>query len=332
MKHSPLDFARRLKNGSFEKWKIVKDFIWFARKQFLYNASLSTDKDISKMRYTILRENHVIEKGMSMRNTKEGFGTQKVSALLGRLHKYYALYGGQDPAFLYYPLSTIGEYIRYTHGHSTVDITAIEQAYKDLCGKCGTFEAIDAGITNVTATGIKQQANGDFKSLLYSRHSIRYFKKQEPDADKPNKALELAQRTPSACNRQGWLTHVYMGDDCYKFLEWQGGARGFERDIHACILVTANIKAFLSYEIYQAYIDGGMYAMNLINSLHFVGFGTIPLSCGFHSDKLAKLKQFNIPENEVPIVIIGFGELYDEFKIAISTRKDVSKTNKFEKL
>ena len=29
-----------------------------------YNASIRTDKDMRKMQYTLLRENHIIEKGM----------------------------------------------------------------------------------------------------------------------------------------------------------------------------------------------------------------------------------------------------------------------------
>ena len=109
----------------------------------------------------------------------------------------------------------------------------------------------------------------------------------------------------------------------------QGGCRGFESEIRNSILVTANLKAFLSYEIHQAYVDGGLYAMNLINALHSLGLGTIPLSCAFDCDKLKLLSQFNIPEYEVPIVIIGIGHLYEKFNVAVSERKEISKTNTF---
>ena len=40
------------------------------------------------------------------------------------------------------------------------------------------------------------------------------------------------------------------------------------------------------YEVHQAYVDGGLYAMNLINALHSLGIGTIPLSVAFGYDKL----------------------------------------------
>lgn len=139
----------------------------------------------------------------------------------------------------------------------------------------------------------------------------------------------MAQRTPSACNRQGWKTHVFQGKKSIELVKWQGGCKGFEDELKYSILVTANLKAFLSYEVHQAYVDGGLYAMNLINAIHSLGLGCIPLSCGFNSPKLQQLKDFNIPENEVPIVLIAFGNLMDEFKIAISTRKPIGVTNTF---
>lgn len=69
--------------------------------------------------------------------------------------------------------------------------------------------------------------------------------------------------------------------------------------------------------------------MNLINALHSLGLGTIPLSCGFTHDKLKKLVDFDIPQNEVPIVIIGVGNLLENFNVAISKRKDIGQTNRF---
>lgn len=90
-------------------------------------------------------------------------------------------------------------------------------------------------------------------------------------------------------------------------------------------MVTSNMRAFLHHEPFQAYIDGGMYAMSLLYALHYKGLGTIPLSCGFHWTKLKKIHDyFDIPANEIPIEIIAFGELLDSFNVAVSKRKDVN--------
>lgn len=297
-----------------------------------YNASFSTNKDMRKMQYTLLREIHVIEKGMSMCNPKKGFGQAKVLALIERLSSYHTRYGVTDMAFMYYPLSTIKAYIAYQK-QDNVEIADIEDAFSKLCNKTGISSyklSLPAGINMQSAEDLQARAKGDFSSLLYSRHSIRYFQNKVPSKELLEKALSLAARTPSACNRQAWHTHIYFGEDSHNLLEMQGGCDGFCHDIPCSIVVTADMKGFLHYEPFQCYVDGGLYAMNLINALNYVGLGTIPLSCGFYHCKLSAIQQkFGIPENEVMVVIIGTGFITDKVKVAESTRRPIWTTNTY---
>ncbi len=312
--------------------KLEAETLHYAVRLLKYNASIRTDSDIKKMQYTLLRENHVIEKGMSMRTPKKGFGQQKVTALLQRLKKYYDLYGSIDKTFLIYPLSTIKKYIDYTEANG-VELPTIKQSFDALlvhseiqpCQlvKCG-------GIKTVTKEDITKRSSGSFEDLLYSRHSIRYFAKDLPDKSIIEKALIIAQQTPSACNRQGWKTHVYFGEQSHQLLRMQGGCNGFEEEIPCSIVISADMRAFLSYEPMQCYVDGGLYAMNLINALHYLGLGTIPLSLGFYHNKLEKIKTtFNIPKEEALICIVGVGNLLESFNVAESYRKNISVTNVF---
>lgn len=311
---------------------LLSEVISYANRLFLYNASVRTDDDIKKMQYTILRESHVIEKGMSMRNPRKGFGQSKVLALLSRLEKYNMLYGKKDKDFMRYPLGIIKEYISYMNT-SGVEIHTICEQYKNIL-LVTRFEenklVSTAGIKQITKQEIISQASGDFNSLLFSRHSIRYFDRKEPEKSVIDQALIMAQQTPSACNRQGWRTHVYLGVKAHDLLHLQGGCNGFEEEISCAIVVTADMRAFLSYEPMQCYVDGGLYAMNLINSLHSLGLGTIPLSLGFYHDKLEHIaRTFDIPPSEVMICIIGVGEMLESFKIAESYRKSISITNTY---
>lgn len=297
-----------------------------------YNASINTERDCKKMQYTLLRQNHIIEKGLSMRNTRKGFGQEKVLNLIHRLSLYDERYGKNDKSFLMYPLSTIKEYIAFQNNNG-IEIPVIKKAFEDLCAKVG-FNPDDlqmaAGVQLVDRNDIINDARGDYASLLYSRHSVRYFKDELPDRGTIEEALVLASRTPSACNRQAWHTHVYTGGDCHKLLRMQGGCNGFCDDIHCAVVVTSDMKGFLGHEPFQCYIDGGLYAQNLINALHYVGLGGIPLSCGFMSDSLSRMqKEFAIPANEVMIVIIGVGVLNEQTKIAVSARRPLTDTNTF---
>ena len=306
------------------------DAISFWWSQVRYNASSRTEADREKLEYVLLRENHTIEKGISLRHPRKGFGQQKVRAFLSHLSLYQQRYGAETPDFLRYPLSTVRYWLDYTQREGT-DVTPIAQQWEQLAAKVGLLEVEGhAGVREASAEEILSAARGDFASLLSSRHSMRYFDPRPVAHELIDRALALAQLTPSACNRQGWKTHVYEGPSCHQLLEAQGGSRGFEQEVPAAIVVTANQKAFLYYEMHQAYVDGGLYAMNLINALHFLGLGTIPLSCGFKQRKLRRIKrQFGIPECEVPILIIGFGHLEPSVKVAVSTRKAVTLTNTY---
>lgn len=314
-----------------EKCEILSDTIAFLKKTYKYNASLGTEKDKEKSEYTLLRRTHIIEKGMSFRNPKHGFGQAKVTSLIDDLIVYFDHFGGSE--FFHYPVSAISNYLAYSRKNG-VDVSLMAEKLTDLKRRLGYLSDIaneQSGVVEAKKDYITSH-NKDFKELLYNRHSIRFFAEEKVSEDLLVAALRLAQRTPSACNRQGWKTHIFYEEDAVNLVKWQGGSRGFEDEIRCAILVTANLKAFLSHEIHQAYVDGGLFAMNLINALTYLGLGTIPLSCGFHESRLKGLNSFEIPQNEVPIVIIGVGVMEETFNVAVSKRKDIEETNTFHKL
>ena len=309
--------------------KFLVEAISFWLKTRRYNASNHTEYDMEKMQYVLSRQTHTIEKGLSLRNPRKGFGQNKVEKLLDDMNNYVTMYYSADKEFVRYPIDTIAHYIEYTKSFG-VNIQCIEEKFNKLIIRTGILpNKTRGGVISIYKQDIISSCHSSFKELMESRHSVRYFSNIVPKKDIIDKALEIAQRTPSACNRQGWKTHVFLGDKSVELVKWQGGAHGFEEEIKGTILVTANLKAFLYYEVHQSYIDGGLYAMNLINSLHSLGLGTIPLSLGFESEKLNTLRHFGIPDNETPILIIGFGYLEDTFKVAISERKNITLTNTY---
>lgn len=305
------------------KWHFLNEALEFYKKLNAHNASVDTDKCKLKMQYSLLRENHVIEKGMSLKNPKRNFGKQKVTALLKRLKKYHNLY--EDNDFMSYPLSTIEKYISYMKEKND-EVNKIEIEFNKLVSKSNGFRLdLDAGTQIISKKDIWKKAKIDFESFVKSRHSIRYFTDECPSIEIIRKGLQIAQYTPSACNRQSWSTYIFTGEMNNKLIKWQNGANGFENEIKMSLLVTSNMNAFLSYEPYQTHVDGGLYAMSLIYALHSLGLGIIPLSTGFYKNKIELLhKNFNIPKNEVPIMILGVGCLLDRFRVAISKRKNIN--------
>lgn len=289
-----------------------------------YNASFRPEKDREKRRYLILREAHTLEKALSLRNPRKGFGAAKAAHLISSLAAYRHDYGQED-GFLGYPCSVLAAYLSYSRS-TGVDVSSLESASSALDG---IVTSALAGAVEVAADEIRTAAAGNFSEMLESRHSIRSYSSEKVDRHLITRALEMAAHTPSACNRQAWKTYVFEDGKAAELFHWQGGCAGFENEMRTAVLVCTDMKGFLYHEPFQQYVDGGMYAMNLVNALHSLGLGTIPLSCGFLHSKLSELRRFGIPASESPILIIGVGVLEDPVKVAVSARKDISETNTF---
>lgn len=140
-------------------------------------------------------------------------------------------------------------------------------------------------------------------------------------------AIEIAQTTPSVCNRQA--SRVYIIDNKERMkeaLKYQNGNAGFDEDINKLIILTSELNDFItSNERNQPYIDSGMYAMSLIYALHSLGLGTCPLNLAVDSDIDAELKRkINIPENEVLIMMIAVGHIPEEIPVAASKKIDIA--------
>ena len=298
-----------------------RDLIDFFKRLYKYNASFNTDQSQKKFEYTLLRQCHVIEKGLSMRMPHKFFGLSNAEDVSKKLLQYQTKYGDSNPSFITYPTDILRAYLTYAkeNGWDSKEITSNLEKLNSPFHSSHLY-----GFNQIDRKDIPNQSTF-FETFLKTRHSIRYYKKDKPAQELLNKALQMAQLTPSACNRQCWKVHQFDLDNCTKLLKWQEGARGFESEPTVAFLITADLQAFLYYEPFQAYIDGGMYAMSLIYALHSLGLGTIPLSCGFESSKLKKLRlNFNIPENEVPIEIVATGLLQNSFNVAESRRKPIS--------
>ena len=310
----------QIKNTCEAAWNIIREAWYFLFTSLRYNASVRTAQDPEKLCYLIVREAHTLEKGMSLRTPRPGFGYLKAQRLMERLELFATRYS-------YTPrienaLSILAVYLK-DYGD-----------YPDLKGRYARILALfgNPDVRSQAGTMLSGERNvSSFAGVLESRHSCRYFKQAPVPEALIEQALALARLTPSACNRQAWRTHVFEGKDCHRLLAWQDGCHGFESEPTACILVTASRKAFLHYEMYQAYVDGALYGMTLIYALESLGLATLPLSCGFHSWKLSGLSRFDIPASEAPVMIVAFGYPEENMRVAVSSRKEISTTNTFHR-
>ena len=300
------------------KSEMKKKSISYLETYTKYSFSDTECHDPEQYEAVITRWYHTIEKGLAYTNFRAGFGKDNIEKMLTLMEKYSEQYD-TDKFFYRTALSCMHEYIRKNEAHGYTD-EALNARVAALKG-----ERNDAGgVVKVQKTDPEKLKNMGFEEMLHTRHSIREFSEEPVDLKLLVKAVELAQLTPSACNRQGWKTRIIANRKTVgKVLENQFGNRGFGEGIDKLLLVTCDIRYFNKYrELFQPYIDGGMYAENIINSLYYHGIGSIPLSASLNATQEANVRRIlGIKEHEVFIMFIGAGNYPDECLAARSERK-----------
>lgn len=298
------------------------------KRMFRYSGAISTRNDHEKFKSLLSIMLHGIEKGLALPNPRAGFGESKILIIFKEIEIFKSKF--DDHQFLAEAKSIFVKYFSLNEklGHINRDIlTKFEKLFYNV------ENVGDGGIIELNKKDIENATNFDYDKFVKTRFSIRDFSETPVSKDIILKALEIARKTPSGCNKQGWRIYVYRDKKKVgSILKWQGGNNGFTQCIDTAILVTCSLKSYFYHErMSSLYVDGGLYAMNLIFAFHSLGIGTIPLmtaKTAFTRRKSSQnktlYKEFGVRNCDVPIVIIGIGHLKETFNVAISTRKPIS--------
>lgn len=297
------------------------DYYKYVRYSGLFREKHSREKLIGK----IIAEYHIIEKGLTMPETRLGFGQENVFLLVHNCTEYIRRFGSGDNQ-VEHAISVILEYRNYHINKEyllgTVLLDKISILEKEIPG---LFACEQSYISKDIFFG---NINSSFKEFSASRKSVRNYSKDDVSMDRIVAAVDLARNAPSSCNRQG--TRVYVFSDAEiinKILTIQGGNRGFGHLANKLIIITAELGVSHGvFERHQVYVDGGMYAMNLLYSLHYNQIAACSLNCNFSIQKDRDIRKLcKIKDSEVFVVMISCGIPPDSFQVALSKRYSLDK-------
>jgi nitroreductase len=179
-----------------------------------------------------------------------------------------------------------------------------------------------AGTKQMTKEGCLENARMDFACLALNRVSVRDFSVVKVSTDQIKKAVRIAQKSPSVCNRQS--TRIYFMNDASKLVQgsFLSGIRGMEGLIKQALIVTSDLSSFVTAgERNQCYVDGGIFLMSLLYSLQYLGLGACTLNWSVEKcDDKRLRKQFPVNSSENIIAFIAVGHLKDRFQVPVSSR------------
>lgn len=285
-----------------------------------------TKYEKNRVRAEIIRYTHSIEKGLSLANPRLGFGYSKICELNEYIKRYISLGGLYTDVVVNMAFDALSEYLKYhkKRQFSNANVEEIALMHKELSENITPKDKCYGGVLTLqnTYTGEREKA---FRALVNSRHSVREFKDTEVPLEKIYDAVKLAERCPSACNRQGYHAYIIPKSIFNKLDGWLDGVGGFSQDADKMILITGKISAYRTTEKYQWVVSATVFASNLILALHAKGLG----ACYIQRAVTPNLKwdmiceRFKISGDEQAVCMLAVGELKDCFKVPVSYRFDV---------
>jgi nitroreductase len=300
------------------------DMLRFITKSGTFRSQDSKNKS----RALLIKNYHVIEKGLSLPNPRVNFGKSLLVRTVFLTEMYVEKFGADEAACHAY--SAIKSYVDFhqVHGSYFEDLEFFLEKNKTML--CSENE-VSGGVRSVTGEHLIQMSKGNFKSLTEARCSVRHFSEKKIETSDIENTINIIRRTPSVCNRPTTKIYAYSDNKRKKeILLLQNGNRGFGHMASHVFIVTADLNSFNgSKERNQPFVDGGLTAMSLIYALQSQGIGTCFLNWSVNISQDKKLKKVTgIPETSVIITLIAAGHFPKDFLVTQSPK--VNRNSFFE--
>lgn len=282
----------------------------------------------SRIEAEIIRNVHSIEKGLSLAAPRLGFGVAKIKELFTLCETYLAL-KPETLECLCFARDALAAYLDFHAAKNYVDenISAIKIAYEKLASTLPRSENAEIFGGNETLAVSDMVFDAEqVERLFNTRHSIREFSGESVSDEDLEKAIKLAQRCPSACNRQGVRIYSISGKtlvaDMGKALE---GIGGFANDVDKFLLVTGKKSAYRADEKNQFIVSAAIFCAYLSLTLHTFKIASCiiqrPLRPNNSWDKICD--KYKIPRDEQLVALIGVGRYKKETTVPVSKRYEL---------
>lgn len=316
-KHGEIGRAYRSDCAEYSRWQYR-------------NAKVNTQNALEAK---ILRQTHILEKGMSLSYPRERFGVAKACELLDFIDEFESLgYSVGESTPVTNAIGVLDAYIAF-HAERDFSPREVVDRFEKLKGYLPK-KGEPYGIVQVRRADMEKSIHGEFPDFFKSRHSVRQFSDRPIGREIIEEVVKLAMHAPSACNRQSCKVYFYEDRETNRKLgELIAGNTGFEEEVGHYLVVTSDLSAFYdAFERNQVYVDGGIFAMALTEALHYHGIASCILQNGEYIERNARFKAIcgNIPENEKIILFIAIGYYKDEFSYATSHRKKLDEVLKLK--
>lgn len=303
------------------RMKIVRAFLLDALRFARHSNTIAVNGTKSRMMANITYQFHVVEKGLTMPNRRWNFGHAKILPLIDDCHQFIDRYGADNDELR----GAVGVLKTYLDEHAAHGVDVPDTI-------SGPISALALRVPEATPVQQKRlsrdeyfaDADAMFSAFSRSRGSVRNYSDKRIPVEEMLRSVDIAKSAPSACNRQA--TRVYIVQEREKIdqiLSFQNGNLGFGHLADKLVVLTSDISSFRGADERNfAWMDCGIFAMNLMYALHHLRIGACPLNAGISPAKEKKVREAcGIPPEEIVCLFISCGYLPDQIDLANSERK-----------
>lgn len=291
---------------AFLRLMIQRVTIFFQAIDYSWESCRLTTKG-QHPRYEILQTAHRLEKGLLNESPKALWGWEKAERIVALLKVNSDEFSNRTgrgvlKAYIEAKMSSDNDKERkmankFLESHPEIDVESTLGGA--LCLKRDDITIKDKKVV---------------EQLFNTRHSCRNYEDKLVSKDDINAAISLALKCPSACNRQ--VTNCYV----YQSKELQ------------TIILTANIRAYEMSEFNDWFVSPSIFAGYLSLALHLYGIGSCVFRkqlYGHHRYNEEMKQKCSIPDEEMIILELRFGYYKEEFKVAVSNRRNAEEILKY---
>ncbi|MBT40009.1 MAG: nitroreductase family protein [Myxococcota bacterium] len=317
----------------------LMDALHDLRRLYRYSLASRPEKaDRQRLESLLVFYYHKVEKGLALPEVRPVFGLGYMDTLLDLLDDWQRSVGDRDAVAYQGACAALAAYWEHSRG-------ALPDAAPELARRIEQFltsregPSIDpalGGTKTFEASELRESIAGiDFERLARARHSVRVFADRPVPEQAIQRAVRIAQRSPSVCNRQPWRVHVFTSpEDKAAVLRHQSGNAGFGHLADRILLITTDLRCFVSSgERNQPFVDGGLFAMSLVYGFLSQGIASCCLNLSIsRRQELGLRRASRIPDSESPIMMLAIGYPPESVEVASSAREPLEAILSFDRL
>lgn len=293
----------------------------------------SSEQDL----YTLRRNIHMIEKGLTMRPRRPSFAVgyirQTVNILEEALSKHTLQSGEAETNWVF---AVLNEYFGATANATDREIRVAAENYRSAL-------ALKDYPVDESSSGPRPpsfEATSDhylrLKEIAQGRRSVRWFRQAQPvSRDLVDRAVAIAAEGPTACNRQPYRFEIFDDpEDAARVAAVPMGTRGFGQQIPNIIVVVGDYSAFFDErDRHLIYIDGCLAAMGLVLALEAQGVATCCINWPDIVARDIEMRELiGLKKHEKVIMLIAYGYADTEGLAPASLKKPVATARRYAKL